>query len=160
MYNLILFRVKTGYLYVQQKITFSQKANIHVLMIDQYNTLWVLGAQYLSSKCLSSVAGHHRSNASCHVWPRIHPAVGNGNWTSDLSQTIFLCQLVAPCVFYPCVWVLCPPQGHFVTSQLVLSESCRAMWRCKGHPHHRRQHPHCRPPTALFTLSTRLLTGL
>lgn len=83
-----------------------------------------------------------------------------GKRTSDLSQTILLGQLVAPvCVLPRCSWVLFLPQGHFVTSQLVLSESCRAMWSRKGHPHHRRQQTwiHFAPPTVLFTLSLQLL---
>lgn len=83
-----------------------------------------------------------------------------GERTGDLSQTILLGQLVAPvCVLPRCLWVLFLPQGHFVTSQLVLSESCRAMWSRKGHPHHRRQQTwiHFAPPTVLFSLFLQLL---
>lgn len=55
---------------------------------------------------------------SSHDWPGIRPAVGNGNWTTDLSQTIFLGQLVAPVCFTPvyCVHhkgILSPPSWSY-----------------------------------------------
>lgn len=59
----------------------------------------------------------------------------------DQSTFLYEPNVIILC-FTPCASsavLPCPPEGHFVTSQLLSSESCRATWCCKGHPHHRRQ---------------------
>lgn len=133
-------------------------------MNDQFilnGALWLLAAQYVLQSTSALVQGIMylmSATSSCQIWP----VVRNGNWTSDLSQTVFLGQLVALCLFTPvyvshvCILhksVLSPPSWSYQSVAEL-----RGVF--KGHPHHRRQHPYCRLPTVLFALTLQLLTLL
>lgn len=135
---LILVRLKKANLQVQQ-ISFDVKL-AHIRMIKVFffsyslpsrqtavnNALWVLAAH------CDVVAGHPGSNASylaASTSDLKYTPVRNGNGTSDLSQTIFLGQLVRLCVFttvyassvsIPYKGILSPPSWSYQS----LAELC------------------------------------
>lgn len=74
---------------------------MHPLLL--LSAIWVLAGSVHFFKapqhCFRASCIQCQLPSSCQVWPGIHSTVGNRNWTSDLSQAIFLGQLVALCVF-------------------------------------------------------------